>query len=50
MSGFDSKMAAEGLRQCLLLWSVDYWNLEGKQASSQPMKQPTSQPITIYRY
>ncbi|XP_039953372.1 tumor necrosis factor alpha-induced protein 8-like protein isoform X2 [Bactrocera neohumeralis] len=21
-------MAAEGLRQCLLLWSVDYWNLE----------------------
>ncbi|XP_013112623.1 tumor necrosis factor alpha-induced protein 8-like protein isoform X1 [Stomoxys calcitrans] len=21
-------MAAEGFRQCLLLWSVDYWNLE----------------------
>ncbi|KAI8114895.1 tumor necrosis factor alpha-induced protein 8-like protein isoform X1 [Lucilia sericata] len=21
-------MAAEGIRQCLLLWSVDYWNLE----------------------
>ncbi|KAM7346018.1 tumor necrosis factor alpha-induced protein 8-like protein sigmar isoform 3-T10 [Cochliomyia hominivorax] len=21
-------MTAEGLRQCLLLWSVDYWNLE----------------------
>ncbi|XP_067630268.1 tumor necrosis factor alpha-induced protein 8-like protein isoform X2 [Eurosta solidaginis] len=21
-------MAADGLRQCLLLWSIDYWNLE----------------------
>lgn len=23
-------MSVAGLRQCLLLWSVDYWNLEGK--------------------
>lgn len=41
-------MAAEGLRQCLLLWSVDYWNLEGKQASTQRMNQPTRQSMAMY--
>lgn len=29
MKRIQIEMAAEGIRQCLLLWSVDYWNLEG---------------------